>query len=245
MIRFIRPLLRFPAKSLKQCSCRESQRGNKLHETIDHRSRRAPGVQFVRLVELALQATGNLSIRETARPRASKETRRLHRPRCRPGSRWQSGGDEDFPISDGATVSRSVAAQIRRGVNREPAVAVDADRNQYLGALKFGMIDKLPRLTGTTTRNPFALGTFKHFGGGRRCCAQSPERKHRHSGQSTSVEMRSCRKNLSAGRTSVHVDFHANRHFDDFRSLPNHFSSPSRTGRQNLRTEKRIEPPLK
>ena len=31
---------------------------------------------------------------------------------------------------------------------------------------------------------------------------------------------------LFAGRTGVHVDFHADRHFDDFWSLPSHFRSP-------------------
>jgi hypothetical protein len=50
--------------------------------------------------------------------------------------------------------------------------------------------------------------------------------------RSTSVAMRSCREALFASRTGVHVDFHAHRHFDNFRSLPSHFSSPSRTERQ-------------
>ena len=74
--------------------------------------------------------------------------------------------------------SRSVAARIRRGVNRESALAIDADRNQSLGALKFRMIDKCrlrgqPRLhCGTSppaaaSRNddakPIRLGGFQTF----------------------------------------------------------------------------------
>jgi hypothetical protein len=52
-------------------------------------------------------------------------------------------------------------------------------------------------------------------------------------------------KRLLAGRAGVHVDFHANRHFDNFWSLPSHFNSPSRAGRWNFRTETRIRLPLK
>ena len=44
--------------------------------------------------------------------------------------------------------------------------------------------------------------------------------------QSTSVEIRNCRYRLFASRTGVHINFHANRHFDDFWSLPSHFRSP-------------------
>ena len=79
------------------------------------------GVQFVRLVELALQATGNLSIRETVRPRATKETRRLHRLRCWPGSRRQSGADEDFPISDGADQLLRESDEASIGNQRSPS----------------------------------------------------------------------------------------------------------------------------
>jgi hypothetical protein len=39
--------------------------------------------------------------------------------------------------------------------------------------------------------------------------------------------MLGCRKRLFAGRAGVHVDFHANRHFDDLGGLPGHFRSPS------------------
>ena len=69
----------------------------------------------------ALQATGNLSIRETARPRASKETRRLHRLRCWPGSRRQSGADEDFPISDGADQLLRESDEASIGNQRSPS----------------------------------------------------------------------------------------------------------------------------
>jgi hypothetical protein len=39
--------------------------------------------------------------------------------------------------------------------------------------------------------------------------------------------MLGCRKRLFAGRAGVHVDFHANRHFDDLGGLPGHCRSPS------------------
>jgi hypothetical protein len=38
--------------------------------------------------------------------------------------------------------------------------------------------------------------------------------------------MRSCCELLFAGRAGVHIDFHADRHFDDLRRLPGHFRSP-------------------
>jgi hypothetical protein len=37
---------------------------------------------------------------------------------------------------------------------------------------------------------------------------------------------------LFASSAGVHVDFHANRHFDDLWSLPGHFQVPFRTERQ-------------
>jgi hypothetical protein len=44
--------------------------------------------------------------------------------------------------------------------------------------------------------------------------------------------IRSCRFRLFASRTGVHVDFHANRHFNDFWSPPGHLRSPlERNGR--------------
>src|SRR5579862_2976603 len=40
-----------------------------------------------------------------------------------------------------------------------------------------------------------------------------------------------CRRLLASG-AGIHVDFHANRHFDDLRCFPGHFGSPKReTGR--------------
>jgi hypothetical protein len=71
----------------------------------------------------------------------------------------------------------------------------------------------------------------KHFEGGRRCVAVPG------SGAAPQSAIH-LRKNtrfpqaLFAGRAGVHVDFHAYRHFDDSRSLPGHFNSPSRRGRQ-------------
>jgi hypothetical protein len=70
----------------------------------------------------------------------------------------------------------------------------------------------------------------KHFGGGH--CSQTPS----HIGNSVTdsdpppSKCLSCRKRLFAGRAGVHVDFHADRHFDDFRGLPGHFRSPSQVG---------------
>jgi hypothetical protein len=43
-----------------------------------------------------------------------------------------------------------------------------------------------------------------------------------HNRRSTSVEIRNCRFRLFAGRAGVHVDFHADRHFNNFWSLPGH-----------------------
>ena len=49
-----------------------------------------------------------------------------------------------------------------------------------------------------------------------------PEGKLRHNRRSTSVTIRSYRFRLFAGGAGVHVDFHADRHFNDFWSLPGH-----------------------
>ena len=67
-----------------------------------------------------------------------------------------------------------------------------------------------------------------------------PERSSRHIRQSSSVEIWSRRCRLFAGRTDVHVDLHANRHFDNSWSLPGHFRSPlERNGRlPNLRNDR-------
>jgi hypothetical protein len=53
-----------------------------------------------------------------------------------------------------------------------------------------------------------------------------PNREPRHNRQSTSVEIRSFSFRLFASRTGVHVDLHADRHFDNFWSLPSHLRSP-------------------
>ncbi len=37
-------------------------------------------------------------------------------------------------------------------------------------------------------------------------------------------------RRLLAGRAHIHVDFHSDRHFDDFRCFPGHFDSPFDTG---------------
>ena len=47
-----------------------------------------------------------------------------------------------------------------------------------------------------------------------------------HDMRSTSVEIRSFRSRLFASRAGVHVNFHANRHFNDSWSLPSHPRSP-------------------
>jgi hypothetical protein len=47
-----------------------------------------------------------------------------------------------------------------------------------------------------------------------------------HDRRSIPAEIRGAVERLFAGRTGVHVDFHANRHFNDFWSLPSHFRSP-------------------
>jgi hypothetical protein len=57
--------------------------------------------------------------------------------------------------------------------------------------------------------------------------ALSPRsRGPRHDRQSTSMEIGSVRLRLFASRAGIHVDFHADRHFDDLWSLPRHFGSP-------------------
>jgi len=43
--------------------------------------------------------------------------------------------------------------------------------------------------------------------------------------------MQNYRSRLFAGRAGIHVDFHANRHFDDLWCFPGHSKSPSRAGR--------------
>jgi hypothetical protein len=76
--------------------------------------------------------------------------------------------------------------------------------------------------------------------------ARSSLRKLRRNRQSTSVAIRSCRFRLFAGRAGVHVDFHANRHFNDFWSLPSHFRSPlsRRDGRLSSRRKDRTAPKI-
>jgi hypothetical protein len=59
-----------------------------------------------------------------------------------------------------------------------------------------------------------------------------PIRELGHNRRSTSVEIGSCRLRLFASRAGVHVDFHANGHFDDFWSFPGHLCSPSQAARQ-------------
>lgn len=52
------------------------------------------------------------------------------------------------------------------------------------------------------------------------------DREQHHDRRSIPAEIRGAVARLFAGRTGVHVDFHANRHFNDFWSLPSHFRSP-------------------
>ena len=66
----------------------------------------------------------------------------------------------------------------------------------------------------------------KMFGGGHCVASKSLEVWVGRNGRSTSVELRNCRCRLFASRASIHVDFHADRHFDDFWSLPSHPRSP-------------------
>jgi hypothetical protein len=50
--------------------------------------------------------------------------------------------------------------------------------------------------------------------------------------QSTLVQKVAMCCRLLAGGASIHIDFHADRHFDDLRCFPGHFGSPSgETGR--------------
>jgi hypothetical protein len=42
---------------------------------------------------------------------------------------------------------------------------------------------------------------------------------------------------LLAGRAGVHVDFHANRHFDDLRCLPGHLISPGLRGERPVQRQ--------
>ena len=46
-----------------------------------------------------------------------------------------------------------------------------------------------------------------------------------HARKSTCVNVK-LRRRLLAGGASVHIDFHADRHFDDLGGLPGHFGSP-------------------
>lgn len=72
-----------------------------------------------------------------------------------------------------------------------------------------------------------------------------PNREPRHNRQSTSVEIRSFSFRLFASRTGVHVDLHADRHFDNFWSLPSHLRSPlKRNGRLPYRSNDRTTPEI-
>jgi hypothetical protein len=76
-------------------------------------------------------------------------------------------------------------------------------------------------------------------------CTRSPDRERCHSWRSTSVEIRSCRERLFARRAGVHVDFHANRHFDDFWSFPSHsVLLLEQDGRLPYRNKDRITPKI-
>jgi hypothetical protein len=48
----------------------------------------------------------------------------------------------------------------------------------------------------------------------------------RHSRQSTLFKKDALYCRLLAGSAGIHVDFHADRHFDDLRCFPGHFGSP-------------------
>ena len=119
-------------------------------------------------------------------------------------------------------------------------VAVGADRNRSLRALQFGPLS--PRcLANRTTAIPLRNAAA---GGG----SQNDDAKHDSSPGNPSISEVAARparrprignvvtrcgpppskcfsycSRLFAGRASIHVDFHANRHFDDLWRLPGHY----------------------
>jgi hypothetical protein len=74
---------------------------------------------------------------------------------------------------------------------------------------------------------------------------KSPERELVTTGNPPPWKIRHCRFRLFAGRAGVHVDFHANRHFNDFWSLPGHFGLSLSNGTAGCHPVKRIEPHLR
>jgi hypothetical protein len=73
-------------------------------------------------------------------------------------------------------------------------------------------------------RKSFENGASENFKGGRgvKCTPV----KARHSRQSTLFKKMLAYCRLLAGSAGIHVDFHADRHFDDLRCFPGHFGSP-------------------
>jgi hypothetical protein len=69
------------------------------------------------------------------------------------------------------------------------------------------------------------LGGFQSLKGGRR------HERHSTSGNASrpEVHLQNVKQSdrLLAGGARIHVDFHADRHFDDLWGLPGHFGSPS------------------
>jgi hypothetical protein len=65
---------------------------------------------------------------------------------------------------------------------------------------------------------------FKNLKGG--CGVKSAPAWARHSRQSTLFKKDALYCRLLAGSAGIHVDFHADRHFNDLRCFPGHFGSP-------------------
>jgi hypothetical protein len=67
-------------------------------------------------------------------------------------------------------------------------------------------------------------GASENLKGG--CGVKGTPLRARHSRQSTLLKKDALYCRLLAGGAGIHVDFHADRHFDDLWCFPGHFGSP-------------------
>jgi hypothetical protein len=118
-------------------------------------------------------------------------------------------------------------------------LTIGADGDRRLGALKFGIASRyLANLTSAIPLRNAATcrgaqdDDAKHFsspgegsleGGHQR--SRDPASDRVTSGDPPQVKPK-LRSRLLAGGARIHVDFHADRHFNDLRGLPGHFGSP-------------------